>query len=445
MSLFYTKKALHSYQLAGMKKILIDNVLFKQNRERLLSKMKPDSVAVINANLTFPTNADGTYPYKPNSDLFYLTGIEQEETTLLLVKESETASKTILFIKPYDPLYEKWMGRLLTVENAQHIAGIDTVLLTTEFETILHTHALQLQTIYLNANEHLRAVLEVQDKDAQFGQWCRQKYPTHTYKRLAPIISSLRMIKSAVEADLLQQAADVTTQGFLRLLQMVKPGVWEYEIEAELLHQYYKHGTATADYHPIIASGADSCILHYNANSKQCQEGDILLVDAAARWTNYNADLTRVMPVSGQFTQRQKQVYNAVLRVNKAMQTLMVTGALLADLQQHCFDLLLKELVDLGLVSKEAINNPSLRKEALQTYCYHNFSHLLGLSVHDVGDMKQPLQAGVVLTNEPGIYIATENIGIRIENNILITENGNKNLMENTPIEAEHIETLMNA
>lgn len=428
-----------------MKKIRIDNSLFKQNRERLLNKMETNSVAVINANLTFPTNADGTYPYKPNNDLFYLTGIEQEETTLLLVKESETASKTILFIKPFDPLYEKWMGKLLTVDNAQQIAGIDAVLMNTAFESTFNTHALQQQTIYLNANEHLRAVLDVQDKDAQFGQWCRQKYPSHTYKRLAPIISSLRMIKSPIETDLMQQAADVTTQGFLRLLQMVKPGVWEYEIEAELLHQYYKHGTATADYHPIIASGVHSCILHYTANSKQCQAGDVLLVDAAARWANYNADLTRVIPVSGQFTQRQKQVYNAVLRVNKAMQTLMVVGALLADLQQHCFDLLLKELIDLGLVAKEAIHNPSLRKEALQTYCYHNFSHLLGLSVHDVGDMKQPLQAGVVLTNEPGIYIAAENIGVRIENNILITESGNKNLMENTPIEAEHIEELMNS
>lgn len=428
-----------------MKKIQIDNTLFKQNRERLLNKMEYGSVAVINANPTFPTNADGTYPYKPNNDLFYLTGIEQEETTLLLVKESEITSKTILFIKPFDPLYEKWMGKLLTVEDAQRITGIDTVLVTTSFETTLHTHTLQQQTIYLNANEHLRAVLEVQDKDAQFGQWCRQKYPAHTYKRLAPIISGLRMIKSSIEADLMQQAVDVTTQGFLCLLQTVKPGVCEYEIEAELLHQYYKHGTATADYHPIIASGADSCILHYTANSKQCQAGDVLLVDAAARWANYNADLTRVIPVSGRFTQRQKQVYNAVLRVNKAMQTLMVTGALLADLQQHCFDLLLKELVDLGLAAKEAVHNPLLRKEALQTYCYHNFSHLLGLSVHDVGDMKQHLQAGMALTNEPGIYIAAENIGVRIENNILITEDGNKNLMENTPIEAEHIETLMNA
>ncbi|MGV3596588.1 MAG: aminopeptidase P N-terminal domain-containing protein [Bacteroidota bacterium] len=427
-----------------MKTIRIDNSLFKQNRERLLSKMDARSVAVVNANLTYPTNADGTYAYKPNSDLFYLTGIEQEETSLLLVKESATESKTILFIKPFDPLYEKWMGKLLTVEDAQKIAGIDTVLLNTVFETTLHTHALQQQTIYLNANEHLRAVLEAQDKDAQFAQWCKQKYPMHTYKRLAPIISSLRMVKNTIEIELMQQAASITTQGFLRLLQMVKPGMWEYEIEAELLHQYYKHGTATADYHPIVASGADSCILHYTANSKQCKAGDVLLIDAAARWANYNADLTRVMPVSGQFTQRQKQVYNAVLRVNKTMQTLMLTGALLSDLQQHCFDLLLKELVDLGLASKEAVHNHTLRKEALQTYCYHNFSHFLGLSVHDVGDMKQPLQAGMVLTNEPGIYIAAENIGIRIENNILITDNGNYNLQENTPIEAEHIETLMN-
>jgi Xaa-Pro aminopeptidase len=422
----------------------IPTSFFEQNRKRLSALLQSGSLAVLNSNHVLPTNADGTFKFKQNNDLFYLTGITQEETLLLLFPDHPDVScREVLFIEQPNELRTKWDGHRHSKEEATRISGIKDVKYTSEFEAFFKAAAFRAERIYLNAIEHARATVAIQTRDDQFATWCKEHYKLHTYERLAPLMMQLRMIKNELEIELLRKSASITEKGFRRLLAFTKPGVSEKQLEAEMIHEYLSNGGDWADYSPIVASGADTCILHYNSNHKICKDGDLVLVDAAASFAGYNSDLTRTFPVNGRYTQRQKQVYNAVLRVHKAMRSLMKPGAIMKELQQHCFDLLTEELLQLGLFNAAELTSNG-QGFYMNKYCYHNFSHFIGLDVHDIGDFYVPFQAGMALTNEPGIYIAEEGLGVRIENNLVITNNGNEDLMQNIPFEADEIEEIMN-
>ncbi len=422
----------------------IKNTLFIQNRERLKKQLLPNSIAVFNSNDVLPTNADGTMPFKQNNDMFYLTGIEQEETILLLFPDSPDKNfKEVLFIRDVNEDLTTWEGRKLTPAEASDISGIKVIRFVSEFDKFFNYLVGDAENVYLNTNEHKRSTSEVETRDDRFIKKCKSKYPLHNYIRIAPIMYRLRAIKSDIEIKLLQKASELTEKGFRRVLKFVKPGVTEAEVEAEFIHEFIRNNGAPADYDPIIASGIDSCTLHYIKNNKVCKAGDVLLIDFAASYANYNADMTRTIPVNGKFTARQKKVYNAVLRVQRKTRKLMVKGKLPFTLFEETRHLIEKELVDLGLLTTKEIKNQDPEKPASFKYYPHNVSHFLGLDVHDVGYFNEPLKAGMVLTCEPGIYIREEGFGVRLENNILITNKGNIDLFENIPIEADEIEELM--
>jgi Xaa-Pro aminopeptidase len=339
-----------------------------------------------------------------------------------------------------------WEGHKLTKEDARKLTGIETVMWSSEFSKLFR-HMMTMggvENVYLNTNEHYRAEINVETRDARFIDWCKKLYPLHRYERLAPIVSKLRNVKSKAEIDLLQQACDITETAFCRVLRFVKPGVKEYEIEAEYAHEFLRNGSRGFAYTPIIASGANSCVLHYIENDKVCKDGDILLLDVGAEYANYNADLTRSIPVNGKYTKRQKDVYNAVLRVQKAAIKMLRPGMLYFEFHKEIQKLIEKELIDLKLISKTDIKNQHPERPAFQKYFMHGTSHMLGLDVHDVGNMHAKIQIGQVWTVEPGIYIKEEGLGIRIENNIVIGKDKNFDLMKNIPIETEEIEELMN-
>ncbi|MES2654785.1 MAG: aminopeptidase P family protein [Bacteroidota bacterium] len=423
----------------------LSNSFFTNNRKRLVALLKQQSIAVFNSNDILPTNADGTFPFKQNNDLYYLTGIKQEETILLLFPDAvENWQKEILFILEPNALHVKWEGHKLSKEEAAKISGISEVRYLREFKSIFKQLAVQAQTICINTNEHTRAKLSIQTRDDRFLTWCKTTYTLHNYERLAPLIQGLRVIKQDEEIVLLRQAAFITEKGFRRVLKFIKPGVHQKQVEAEMIHEYMQYLGTWADYQPIVASGADTCILHCNSNHKVVQNNELVLIDAAAAFAGYNADLTRAIPANGIYTTRQKEVYNAVLYIHKQMKMLLKSDALMKDLQNHCNELLIEQLVALGVCS---MNDIKLKGSLfyIQQYCGHNFSHFIGLDVHDVGDYNQKLAAGMVLTNEPGIYINEEQIGIRIENNIVLTQKGIIDLMETVPIEAAAIEELMNS
>jgi Xaa-Pro aminopeptidase len=422
----------------------ISSAFFTANRQRLVSLLRSGSAVVLNSNDVLPTNADGTFPFKQHNDLFYLTGITQEETMLLLFPDHpDEAYREILFVEEPGELRAKWDGHRLSNEEAAVISGIQHIRYTHEFETTWKQCVYKADHVYLNAIEHPRAHVRINTRDDRFAVWCKTHWPLHRYERLAPLMMQLRMIKTETEIGLLRESAAITEKGFRRILTAMKPGLRQKQVEAELLHEYMWNGGDRADYKPIVASGSDTCILHYNSNHKTCLDGELVLIDAAASYCGYNSDLTRTIPVNGRYTTRQKQVYDAVLRVHQAMRKLMQPGALIKQLQQRCFDLLTNELLELGLFSITELKANGQRFY-MDKYCFHNFSHFIGLDVHDSGDFDAPLQAGTVLTNEPGIYIAGEGTGVRIENNILITATGNEDLMATIPIEAGEIESLMN-
>jgi Xaa-Pro aminopeptidase len=424
----------------------IENTLFIQNRERLKKQLLPNSIAVFNSNDVLPTNADGTMPFKQNNDLFYLTGIEQEETILLLFPDLPDKSfKEVLFIRDVNEDLTTWEGSKLTLAKASDISGVKIIRFVSEFEKLFNYLMGDAENVYLNTNEHKRSTSEVETRDDRFIKKCRVRYPLHNYIRIAPVMYRLRTIKSDIEISLLRKASGLTEKGFRRVLKFVKPGVKEAEVEAEFIHEFIRNNGAPADYDPIIASGIDSCTLHYIKNNKTCKAGDVLLIDFAASYANYNADMTRTIPVNGKFTKRQKQVYNAVLRVQRETRKLMVKGKLPLTLFEETRSLIEKELVDLGLLTFVEIKNQDPEKPASFKYYPHNVSHFLGLDVHDVGYFHEPLKPGTVLTCEPGIYIPEEGFGIRLENNILVTNKGNIDLFENIPIEADEIEELMNS
>ncbi len=422
----------------------INNELFVTNRQRFAAQLKPKSIAVFNSNDILPTNADGTLKFKQNSDLFYLSGIDQEESILVLFPEAkDPAMKEILFLKETNEHIAIWEGHKLSKEEATEISGIKKVLWLKDFNTTFRSLVVEAEHIYLNTNEHVRAVIEVETRDARFMKWCRNEYPMHKYERSAPIMHNIRAIKSKIEIELLQEACSITEKGFRRLLSFVKPGVWEYEIEAELLHEFVKNRSTGFAYTPIIASGFNSCVLHYIENNKQCKAGDILLLDIAAEYANYNSDLTRCLPVSGKFSERQKAVYNAVLRVMRAATKMLVPGNNITEYHKEVGKLMEEELIKLGLLNAAEVKSQKPEAPLYKKYFMHGTSHYLGLDVHDVGSRYRNFEAGMVFTCEPGIYIREENLGIRLENDILITEKGPVDLMAGIPIEADEIEEFM--
>ncbi len=426
----------------------ISKELFVNNRKRLTRILKPGSVLVLNTNDIMPSNADGTLGYHPNSDLFYLTGIEQEETILLLCPDFPDKNyREVLFVREPNELLEKWEGHKLTKAEATGISGVPTVLWLSDFEKWFH-HIMvmgNVTNVYLNTNEHYRASVVVQTRDARFIDWCQGRYPLHTYQRAAPLLSQLRRIKQVEEVALMQQACDITQKGFERVLRFTKPGVMEYEIEAELIHEFIRHGSKGFAYTPIIAAGSNNCVLHYVENNQPCKAGDLILLDVAAEYANYNSDLTRTIPVSGRFTKRQKEVYNAVLRIQREAFKMLRPGVVYFDYQKEIEKLMEKELLGLKLIDKTDIKNQPKGNPALRKYFYHGTSHMLGLDVHDVGNMHDEVQVGSVWTIEPGIYIQHEGFGIRLENNVVIRKDKNFDLMRNIPIDADEIEELMNA
>jgi Xaa-Pro aminopeptidase len=421
----------------------IDPRLFIENRQRLAGLLAPNALAVVNANDVLPANADAVLPMQPNSDLFYLTGVEQEESILLLAPGAfDEKLREVLFLREPNEHLKTWEGHKLSKEEAVELSGVKTIKWLSEWPGVFHALMCEVEHVYLNSNEHKRAAVEVETREARFVAACRAKYPLHQYRRLARLMHRLRAEKGRYELDLLRKAIDITGRGFRRVARFVKPGVTEYEVEAEFAHEFTRRRAKFA-YNPIIAAGANACVLHYLANDQTCRKGDLLLLDVAASYANYNADLTRTIPVTGRFTRRQRQVYNAVLRVMRASIQGATVGKLHRDWQKESQAMMNEELLSLGLLKPRDVKKQTEDEPACRKYFMHGLGHPLGLDVHDVGFTTESFAAGWVLTVEPGIYIPDEGFGVRLENNVLVTEDGPVDLTASIPVEADEIEALM--
>jgi Xaa-Pro aminopeptidase len=420
--------------------------LFVENRRRLAAELPPRSLVILHANDVLPTNADGSLGFVQNSDLYYLSGIDQEETILMLFPDApDPKHREILFVRETSEYIAVWEGEKLNKVQATDRSGIQNVMWTQEFETLFRLLMCQADAVFLNSNEHARATIPTETREMRFTKRCMAEYPLHDYRRLAQLMHGLRVVKSDAEITLLNEAIRITDDGFRRLLKFVKPGVHEFEIEAELIHEFIRQRGRGFAYTPIIATGANACVLHYVTNHCQCQDGEMLLLDVAANYGNYNADLTRTIPVNGRFTPRQRAVYEAVLRVFRACCQMLKPGVIIREYQEEVGKLMEAELIGLGLLDKDEVAKQDPDKPLYKKYFMHGTSHPLGIDVHDVGHMWKPVQAGMVFTVEPGIYIREEKLGVRLENNILIGEDGNIDLMAGIPIEPDEIEALMNA
>jgi Xaa-Pro aminopeptidase len=421
----------------------IDSKLFVQNRERLRHLLAPNSLVVLNANDVPITNADGTLRLRQNADLYYLCGVDQEESILLIYPDAhEPNMREILFLRETNEQITIWEGHKLTKEEARRRSGVQRIEWLQNFRPIFHRLMCECDRVYLNTNEHKRASVEVQTRDARFIEDTRARYPLHEYRRLAQLMHELRAVKLPAEISAIKHACAITKAGFDRVCRFVKPGVNEMEVEAEFAHEFIRRGGDFA-YNPIIAAGANSCVLHYNDNDQVCRKGDVLLLDVAASYANYNSDLTRTLPVSGRFSRRQRQVYNAVLRVMRGGIKAAVPGKLPRDWQKECELLMQEELLKLGLITRSQVRKQDPDLPALKRYFMHGIGHPLGLDVHDVTHTTRPIQEGWVLTVEPGIYIREEGLGIRLENNIVVGESGNVDLMSGIAVEPDEIEELM--
>ena len=427
-----------------MRHLSISSKLFSNNRKKLCGKLPDKAIAVANANDVLPTNADGTLPLHPNSDLFYLSGIEQEESLLVLFPDcSNPKHREILFVRQPSEHLKIWEGYKHSKEDAQKISGIQTVYWIQDFDNIFQLLAAEAEVFYLNENEHSRAANEVETREQRFNRKVLKDYPLHKIERLAPHLHDLRFCKSAEETKLIKQAIDVTHRGFSKVLRMVKPGVTEYEIEAEWAKEFIKRRSKFA-YTPIIASGANACVLHYLQNDQTCRKGQLLLMDVGACYANYNADLTRTIPVSGKFSRRQKQVYNAVLRVLRQSIDNATIGKSLKEWQNDSHDMMTEEMLRLKIITKAQVKKQDPDQPACRKFYMHGLGHSLGLDVHDVSNGQPVFRENSVFTVEPGIYLPEEGFGVRLEDNIQITKNGPVNLMSKIPIEAEEIEQIMN-
>ncbi len=429
-----------------MRYTALDKSLYQTNRKNFTKQLPSSAIAVFNSNDIMPTNADGTMSFRQNNDLLYLTGIDQEESILVIFPDHpDEKQREILFLRETNEHIAIWEGHKYTKEEAEAASGIQNIYWTHQFESVFNTLMPFAKKVFLNTNEHLRAVVEVETRDARFVKWCMAKYPLHTFERSAPIMQNLRAVKSQYEIDALQEACRITELGFRRVLNFVKPGVQEYEIEAEYAHEFLRNRSKGFAYQPIIASGANACVLHYIDNSLPCNDGDLLLMDVGAEYANYNGDMTRTIPVNGRYTKRQREVYDAVLSVKNYAKSILRPGTTIPQYHKEVGDFMEGKLIELGLLDKTDVKNQHPDQPLYKKYFMHGTSHHIGLDVHDVGNIYRKIEPGMVFTVEPGIYIREENIGIRLENDIVIQENGYIDLMKNIPIEAEEIEELMNS
>ena len=428
-----------------MKYLPIDSKLFIENRKRFAAKMESDAIAIFQSNDLMPRNADAQHLWRQNSDIFYLSGIDQEESVLVLFPGCAIDNRQeVLFIKRTNEDIAIWEGHKYTIEEAREASGIQNVMWLDMMPSVLNLMIKHANTIYLNTNENDRYVHEVDYRSLRHVYETQKLFPLHTYKRSAPLMAALREIKSATEVDLLKNAIEITSKAFRRICKMVKPGVMEYQIEAEMIHEFLINRATGHAFEPIIASGKNSCVLHYNKNNEQLQDGDVLLLDYGAEYGMYNADLTRVLPVNGKFSPRQLEVYNAVLNIQKAATKLLVSGNERQPYEREVGLIATEELIKIGLLTKEAVAKQDPNAPLYKKYFMHGTSHFLGIDVHDIGNYYgNKFAPGMVFTCEPGIYIREEGIGIRLENDILITESGNINLMSNIPVEAHEVEELM--
>ena len=425
----------------------IDSSLFIKNRKNFTNQMQPKSLAVFNSNDIYPISADSTMPFEQHRDIFYLSGIDQEESILVLFPDCpKEKHREILFLKETNEHIAIWEGKKLTQKNAFTISGVKTVYWLQDMEKIMFEIMTQCDTVYINTNEHYRANVETETREDRYTKWLKNRFPAHAVAKSNPILQQLRSVKDKIEIDLIQHACNITEKGFRRLLSFVKPGVWEYDIEAEFTHELLINRSRKFAYPPIIASGNNANILHYTENNKQCKDGELILMDIAAEYANYSSDMTRTIPASGKFTDRQKLVYNAVNRVKKEATKMLIAGTDWNDYNMEVGKIMTSELLDLKLLDKADIKNEDPNWPAYKKYFMHGTSHHMGLDTHDYGILTEPMQANMVLTVEPGIYIPEEGFGIRLEDNIVIQKSGAPfNLMQNIPIEADDIENLMNS
>ncbi len=412
-----------------------------------MAKMRPNSLAVFNSNDIYPISADSTMPFEQHRDIFYLSGVDQEESILVLFPDSPKEKyREVLFLRETNEHIAVWEGEKLTKEKAFETTGVKSVFWLQDFEKVFFEMMSYSDAIYYNTNEHYRASVETETREDRFIKWSKEKYPAHTVLKSNPILQRLRSVKDQIELDLMQRACDITEKGFRRLLGFVKPGVWEYEIEAELIHEFLRNRSRKFAYTPIIASGNNANVLHYIENNQQCKAGDLILMDVAAEYANYSSDLTRTIPVSGRYTDRQKAVYNAVLRVKNEATKMLVPGTLWEQYHVEVGKIMTSELIGLGLLDKTDVKNENKDWPEYKKYFMHGTSHHIGLDTHDYGLLHEPMKSNMVFTVEPGIYIPDEGFGIRIEDDVVVQESGEPfNLMRNIPIEVDEIEELMNS
>lgn len=430
-----------------MKYEKIDKKLFIENRKKFTSQMNSNTLAVFNSNDIYPVSADSTMPFQQHRDILYLSGVDQEESILVLFPDASTKShREILFLKETSELIAIWEGEKLTKDAAFETSGIKTVYWLSQFENIFNQLMSEATGIYFNTNEHLRANTQVQTREDRFIEQTKHKYPAHQVFKSAPILHAIRSVKEQTEIDLIQKACDITKKGVERVLSYLKPGIWEYELEAEIVHEFIRNRSRGFAYTPIIASGKNACVLHYIENNKQCKEGDVVLMDFGAEYANYASDLTRCFPVSGRFTKRQKEVYNAVLHVKKEAEKMLVPGTLIPEYHKEVGKIMESQLKAIKLIDNTDIKNQNPENPAYKKYFMHGTSHFLGLDTHDYGLYHEKIKAGMVFTCEPGIYIPKEQLGIRLEDDLVVqSKGGPHNLMSEIPIEIEEIEEIMNA
>ena len=429
-----------------MKYEQIQSELFKKNRAKFTAQMKPKSIAIFNSNDIYPISADSTMPFQQHRDILYLSGVDQEESILLLFPDAvDKKNREILFVRETNERIAIWEGAKLDKDRATAVSGIESVHWLTDFDKVFFDLMTEAECVYFNTNEHYRQSVETQTREGRFILKCKNDFPAHRVAKSNPILQRIRGVKEAEEIKIIQHACDITEKGFRRVLKFLKPGIWEYELEAEYLHEFIRNRSKGFAYTPIIASGNNANVLHYIENNNQCKDGDLILMDVGAEYANYSSDMTRTIPVNGKFTERQRQVYEAVFRIKNEATNMLAPGILLADYHKEVGKLMTSELISLGLLDKADIQNENKDWPAYKKYFMHGTSHHMGLDTHDYGELKRPMKANMVFTVEPGIYIPDEKMGIRLEDDVVIREKETPfNLMRNIPIEIEDLEDLMN-
>ncbi|MCP5062855.1 MAG: aminopeptidase P family protein [Ignavibacteriae bacterium] len=430
-----------------MKYHKIDNSLFIKNRAKFIAQMKQKSIAVFNSNDLFTTGADSTIPFEQSSDLLYLSGADQEESILLLFPDAiDENHREILFLTETNEHIAIWYGEKYSKEEAKKVSGIKTIYWLSEFKKVFFDLMTEAESVYFNTNEHYRQSVEIETREDRFIKQCKIDFPAHKWEKSNQILQEIRGVKEPEEIEIIQTACDITNKGFRRVLPFVKPGVMEFEIEAEFMHEFLRNRSKGFAYTPIIGSGYSACVLHYIENNKECKDGDLILMDVGAEYANYSSDMTRTIPVNGRFTKRQRSIYDAVLRVKNEATKMLVPGTIWGEYHKEVGKLMTSELLGLGLIDKTDVQNEDPDWPAYKKYFMHGTSHHIGLDTHDYGALKTPMKAGMVFTVEPGIYIPDENLGLRLEDDVVIQEKGEPfNLMRDIPILADEIEDLMNS